>query len=215
MEASMSIACVERGAFAETAAVRGLPSDEALLEKIATGDQAALRMLAERHQAKVYRFALRFVGDRSLAEDVVSETFFAVWRQSATFRNRSAVGTWILSIARYRALSLRDRHDDGAEPLDEDVARAVPDPAHRADAALERTDLVAFIRQCLRRLPVEQAMLIDLVYLRERPIKEAAMIAGVPLNTVKSRMFLARKKLAGMLAAAGIDGAARPAFEPA
>jgi RNA polymerase sigma-70 factor (ECF subfamily) len=203
----MSVAWFETNPVAEIVAA----SDETLLERIAARDQVALRTLAERHQAKVFRFAMRFVSDPSLAEDVVSETFFAVWTQAGTFRNRSAFVTWLLAIARYRALSIRSRLCDGAEPLDEDIVRIVPDPGQGADATLEHADLVPFIRGCLGQLPAEQAMLIDLVYLRERPIKEAAMIAGVPLNTVKSRMFLARKKLAGMLSAAGIEAGSRPA----
>ena len=127
----MSIACVGSGlTVGEVARVRRAPSDEALIKEIAKGNQAALRTLADRHQTRVYRFALRFVGDASHAEDVVSETFFAVWQQAAGFQNRSAVGTWLLGIARYRALSMRDRLRETAEPLDDEIASNLPDPAH-------------------------------------------------------------------------------------
>ena len=204
----MSIACIGSDlAVGEVARVRRAPSDEALIKEIAKGNQAALRTLAERHQTRVYRFALRFVGDASHAEDVVSETFFAVWQQAAAFQNRSTVGTWLLGIARYRALSMRDRLRETAEPLDDEIASNMPDPAHGPEAALERGNLDSFVRGCLRALPAEQAMLIDLVYLNEKPLREAARIVGVPLNTVKSRMFLARKKLAQLLLTAGIETA--------
>ena len=204
----MSIACVGSGlTVGEVARVRRAPTDEALIKEIAKGNQAALRTLAQRHQTRIYRFALRFVGDASHAEDVVSETFFAVWQQAAGFQNRSAVGTWLLGIARYRALSMRDRLRETAEPLDDEMASNLPDPAQGPEAALERGNLATFVRGCLRTLPAEQAALIDLVYLHEKPLREAALIVGIPLNTVKSRMFLARKKLAEVLSTAGIGTA--------
>ena len=194
-----------RPATAEVPA--GRLSDQALVQEIAKGNQAALRSLAERHQRRVYKFALRFVGDASHAEDVVSETFFAVWQQAASFQNRSAVGTWLLGIARFRALSLRNRLRETAEPLDDEAASKLPDPAHGPDVALERSNLASVLRGCLHALPLEQARLIDLVYLNDKPLREAARIIGIPLNTVKSRMFQARKKLAVLLSNAGIEAA--------
>jgi RNA polymerase sigma-70 factor (ECF subfamily) len=209
MEAYMSIACTDLSHAAIAAPVRrpAAVTDDALIKKVAEGDQAALKLLAQRHQGRVYRFAMKFVRDASLAEDVVSETFFAVWQNAANFRNRSAVGTWIMSIARFRALSMRERAADAGEPLDDETVARIADPSQRSDATVDRRDLVACVRDCLSQLPAEQAMLIDMVYLRERPIREAALVAGIPLNTVKSRMFLARKKLAGLLAAAGFETA--------
>jgi RNA polymerase sigma-70 factor (ECF subfamily) len=208
----MSIACthpmtgapVKRAARADSAA----SSDKLLIQRIANGDQAALRTLVDRHQSRVFRFAMRFVNDRSLAEDVVSETFFVAWQQAAGFENRSAVGTWLLAIARYKALSARARFGAADEALDETTAATLVDPKPQPDALVERGDLAVFMRRCLDALPAEQAMLIDLVYFREKSIKDVAIIAGIPLNTVKSRMFLARKKLAAMISAAGMEGAA-------
>jgi RNA polymerase sigma-70 factor, ECF subfamily len=194
-----------RRAVAEVPACR--LSDQALVQEIAKGNQAALRSLAERHQRRVYKFALRYVGDASHAEDVVNETFFAVWQQAAAFQNRSAVGTWVLGIARFRALSLRQRLRETAEPLDDEIATNLPDPALGPDAVLERSNLTSVLRACLHALPLEQARLIDLVYLNEKPIREAARTIGIPLNTVKSRMFQARKKLAVLLSNAGIEPA--------
>jgi len=204
----MSIACVGSGLAAENEPLEcRAPSDEALIKEIAKGNQVALRSLANRYQKRIYRFALRFVGDASHAEDVVSETFFAVWQQAAGFQNRSAVGTWLLGIARYRALSMRKRLRETAEPLDDEIASKVPDPAHGPGAALERSNLATFLRGRLQALPVEQATLIDLVYLREMPTQKAARMIGIPLNTVKSRMFLARRRLATLLSAEGINQA--------
>jgi len=145
----MSIACTSSVYVDEVAPVRRAVADNVLLKRIAKGDQAALRTLVERHQARVYRFAMRFVRDTGLAEDVVSETFFAVWQSAATFRDRSAVSTWLLSIARYKALAMRERIRETTESLDDDTASRVADPAPRVDTAIEQRDLVTFIRDCL------------------------------------------------------------------
>src|ERR1700716_1208087 len=79
--------------------------DEALLREVAKGNQLAMRTLFMRHQVRVYRFILRIVRDADLAEDVVSEVFLAVWRRAGRFEGRSAVSTWLLSIARHKALT--------------------------------------------------------------------------------------------------------------
>jgi RNA polymerase sigma-70 factor (ECF subfamily) len=188
-----------------------------LLECIADGDQAALRELMIRHQTRIYRFVMRFIRDRGVAEDIVSDTFVAVWRQAADFENRSSVATWLLAIARYKALSARERLVAAHEPLDE-VAATLVDPGHGPDAGIERRDSARFLRQCLAALPAEQAMLLDLVYFHEKSVREAAVIAGVSENTVKSRMYLGRKKLAAMLNAASIENETVtlvPSAEPA
>jgi RNA polymerase sigma-70 factor (ECF subfamily) len=89
---------------------RGTP-DEALLGAIANGDQRAMQVLYARHHVRVYRFVLRLTQDRSLAEDIVSDVFIDVWRQAGSFKGKSRVFTWVLAIARHKALSaLRQDH---------------------------------------------------------------------------------------------------------
>jgi RNA polymerase sigma-70 factor (ECF subfamily) len=182
----------------------GVIPDEVLLECIADGDQAALRELMIRHQTRIYRFVMRFIRDRGVAEDIVSDTFVAVWRQAADFENRSSVATWLLAIARYKALSARERLVAPHEPLDE-IAATLVDPGHGPDAGIERRDSARFLRRCLAALPAEQAMLLDLVYFRDKSVREAAILTGVSENTVKSRMYLGRRKLATMLSAANVE----------
>ena len=80
-------------------------SDAALVEAIAAGDKYALQVLYGRHHVKVYRFALRFLRDEASAEDMVSEVFIDVWRQAERFERRCQVSTWLLAIARNKALS--------------------------------------------------------------------------------------------------------------
>ena len=102
-------------------------SDEMLIRWIAGGDQLAMRTLFCRHRVALYRWLLRLVRDEALAEDLLSDVFLDVWRQAASFEGRSSVSTWLLAIARYKALSARRRRPDAE--LDEAIAATVADPA--------------------------------------------------------------------------------------
>src|SRR5947209_9988119 len=102
-------------------------SDEALIGRVAAGDKLAMQVLFARHHVRIYRFVLRLVRDQTLAEDLINEVFLDVWRQANRFEARSAVSTWLLAIARFKALSALRRRT--AEELDEKAAAAVEDPA--------------------------------------------------------------------------------------
>jgi RNA polymerase sigma-70 factor, ECF subfamily len=84
-------------------------SDETLVQRIAAGDKVAIQVLFARHRTYVYRWLFRFVGNETVAEDLLSDVFFDVWQQAGRFEGRSAVSTWLLSIARFKALSARRR----------------------------------------------------------------------------------------------------------
>src|SRR5829696_5727657 len=101
-------------------------SDEALVELIADGDKRAMQVLYGRHNVRVYRFIVRLTGNTTLAEDLVSEVFLDVWRQADGFEAKCQVSTWLLAIARYKALSALRRRPD--EELDEETAQAIEDP---------------------------------------------------------------------------------------
>ena len=177
--------------------------DEVLIGRIANGDRLAMQVLFARHHVRVYRFVLRLVRDESTAEDLISEVFLDVWRQAGRFEARSAVSTWLLAIARFKALSALRRRPD--EELDEEAAEAIEDPADTPEVSLEKKDKSAVIRKCLEGLSAEHREIIDLVYYHEKSVEEVAQIVGIPENTVKTRMFYARKKLAELLKAAGIE----------
>ncbi len=178
-------------------------SDEVLIGRIANGDRLAMQVLYARHHVRVFRFVLRLMRDQSAAEDLISEVFLDVWRQAGQFEGRSAVSTWMLAIARFKALSALRRRPD--EALDEATAAAIEDPSDDPEISLEKKDKGVLIRKCLAGLSAEHREIIDLVYYHERSVEEAAAIVGVPENTVKTRMFYARKKLAELLKAAGIE----------
>src|SRR3954462_13984199 len=122
-------------------------ADEVLIGRIATGDRLAMQVLFARHHVRVYRFVLRLVSDPTLAEDLISEVFLDVWRQAGRFEARSAVSTWLLAIARFKALSaLRKRPD---EELDDETANAIEDQGDDPEVAMQKKDTSTVLRQCL------------------------------------------------------------------
>lgn len=176
--------------------------DEALVAGIAAGDRLSMRVLFARHHTRVYRFVLRLAGDETLAEDVVSETFFEVWRQAARFEARSQVSTWLLAIARYRTLTALKRRTEAQLEVN---APEIEDPADNPEVAAQTKDRNEILRQCLTKLSPAQREIIDLIYYHEKTAAEVAAIVGIPRDTVKTRMFAARKKLSTLLKEAGIE----------
>jgi RNA polymerase sigma-70 factor (ECF subfamily) len=173
-------------------------SDEILLEQIAAGGKSAMRALFARHRTYVYRWLLRFVSNETLAEDLLSEVFLDVWRQAGRFQCRSSVSTWLMSIARHKALSARRRRTEGAQ-LDEKIEATIADPANNPEVAFQEKDRSELVRRALIRLSAEHRQVIDLVYYHEKSVDEVAHILDVPPSTVKTRMFYARKKLGELI----------------
>jgi RNA polymerase sigma-70 factor, ECF subfamily len=172
-------------------------SDEMLVARIAAGDRLAMQTLFSRHRTYVYRWLLRFVGNETVAEDLMSDVFFDVWRQADRFQARSSVTTWLLAIARFKALSARRRRRDAE--LDETIEATVADSADNAERVLEKKHQGEVLRQALTKLSADHREIIDLVYYHERSIEECAQILAIPAATVKTRMFYARKKLAALV----------------
>jgi RNA polymerase sigma-70 factor, ECF subfamily len=181
-------------------------SDEMLLEGIARGGRSAMHVLYSRHNVRVYRFILRIVRDASAAEDLTSQVFLDVWRTADQFEGRAQVSTWLLSIARFKALTaLRQRrHED----IDQEDLLEIADDADTPEALLDHSDTSAILRACIAKLSPAHREIIDLVYYHEKSVEEAGAILGIPQSTVKTRMFYARKQLAGLLKGAGVDSLA-------
>ena len=178
-------------------------SDEALISLIADGDKRAMQVLYARHNVRVYRFILRLTGNQSLAEDLVSEVFLDVWRQAEGFESKSQVSTWLLAIARYKALSALRRRTD--EHLDDHMAATIEDTADNPETVVGTKDRNTIVQKCLTRLSPAHREVIDLVYYHEKSVEEVAKIVGVPAATVKTRMFYARSKMADLLKDAGVS----------
>lgn len=178
-------------------------SDEMLLESIAAGEKAAMHVLYARHNVRVYRFILRIVGDTSIAEDLVSQVFLDVWRTAGQFEGRSQVSTWMLAIARFKALTaLRNRrHED----LDQEEVLQIADGGDTPESAMDRSQTSSTLRNAIAQLSPAHREIIDLVYYHEKSVEEVGQIIGIPQATVKTRMFYARKHLAELLKEAGFE----------
>jgi RNA polymerase sigma-70 factor (ECF subfamily) len=177
--------------------------DAELVRRIAAGDDAALRALIAAHQTRVFRFAMRLVRSAAVAEEVTNEVFLEVWRHAGKFEGASAPGTWILSIAHHRAVSrLRKRRE---ESWDEDAAGALADASDDPEVAAQKADKGAILRLCLEKLSAEHKAVVDLVYYHELSVSEVSEVLEIPENTVKTRMFYARKRLSELLKAQGVD----------
>jgi RNA polymerase sigma-70 factor (ECF subfamily) len=181
-------------------------SDELLLKRVAEGDKAAMHIMFARHRVRVFRFIQRMVRNAAIADDLVSLVFLDVWRSANRFEGRARVSTWLLSIARLKALrSLRER---AYENIDQDDVVGIVDTRDTPEVALDRKKTNAILRACINKLSPAHREIIDLVYYHEKSVAEASEIVGIPYATVKSRMFYARKQLARMLVGVGFEAAA-------
>ena len=178
-------------------------SDRELVERVAKGDRAAVRLLFMRHHARIYRFVTRQTGSDMMADDIANEVFLELWRQAPAFEGRSEVSTWLLGIARFKALSaLRKKKE---EWIDDDDAAAVPDTADTPEVAVMKDDKATALKRMVNALPEEHRTVIDLAYYHAKSVAEIAEILSIPVATVKTRMFYARKKLGEALKAAGFE----------
>jgi RNA polymerase sigma-70 factor, ECF subfamily len=168
-------------------------SDEELLEAIAVGDDAALGALYDRFGRVAYGVALRILRDRALAEDAVQEAFLAVWRSADSYRReRAKPSTWILTLVHRRAVDLVRREGRRrGEPLEE--APEATDASVPEEAELRRRRVA--VQAALRQLPADQRQALELAYYGGYTQSELAERLGVPLGTIKSRMFAGLTRL--------------------
>lgn len=177
--------------------------DEALLGRVATGDEHALGALYDRWSPLVFSLCAHILGDDDEAEEAVEETFWQAWRQAGRYDiARGAVSTWLTTIARTRALdrlrATRRRKEEAMSDLSqtkrtmvEETARRGDDPARGAEVAERR----ALVRQAPLALPTEQREVLELAYFRGLSQTEIAEHTGQPLGTIKTRVRLAMDKL--------------------
>jgi RNA polymerase sigma-70 factor, ECF subfamily len=170
-------------------------AERALLRRISAGDRDAFRELYLRYHRRLARFLARLTRGREDAEEVINDTLWIVWQRAADFRGASRVSTWIMGIAYRRALKLIRRAATHAramtlEQSDCDVATG---DAH--DATSNRQ----LVEQALQTLPLEQRLVLELTYYLDHSCEEIAEIMECPVNTVKTRMFHARRKLRSFL----------------
>ena len=179
-------------------------SDHELLVAISTRDQRAMEELFDRYESQVYRFALRTFKNQELAEDVTAETFCEVWRAAAaTFKGQARVATWLMAIARNLGISMLRRRSEQA--LDETQALGIEDAADNPEVTAAKKQRDAIITRCLGSLSPIHRQLIDFFYFQDKSIAEVAELTGVPVNTVKTRMFRARNLMGELLKGYAIE----------
>jgi RNA polymerase sigma-70 factor (ECF subfamily) len=187
---------------------RTAPEDEALLARVAAGDSRALEALYDRYARVVYATALRMLGAPDLAEEVVQETFWRVWRRSSTFQSgRGQVSSWILGIAHNLAIDELRRQRARPSPVYDEADRPVLRDREdgRADvvgAALEEEQR-RLISAALEQIPAEQREAIELAYFGGLSQSEIAERLQNPLGTIKTRIRLGLQKLRDILVSQG------------
>jgi RNA polymerase sigma-70 factor, ECF subfamily len=193
------IASPSEGGYQGSMDVPANAADQALLARVSGGDAVALRALYDGCATRAMSIALRVLGSRSEAEEVVQETFVQVWRRAASYdASRGGAMAWIATIARSRALDrLRARAaTDRAVTRSEDPEPAsAPAPSELAAQRELRTQVLA----ALAGLPQEQRSAIELAYYEGLSHSEIAERLGDPLGTVKTRVRLGLAKLAAVL----------------
>jgi RNA polymerase sigma-70 factor (ECF subfamily) len=184
--------------------------DRALLARIASGDSRALDQLYDRYARVVYGLALRMLRSAELAEEVVQETFWRVWRRSETFQpERGQVSSWVLGIAHNLALDELRRQRARPNPVydqeDQPVLRDLED--QRVDVVGEALDQEQrqIITAALAQIPEEQREAIELAYFGGLSQSEIAAQLDNPLGTVKTRIRLGLQKLRDILSAQGFE----------
>lgn len=166
--------------------------DRQVLARVARGDKAAMRLIYERHHDPLFAFIRMRCGDATIASDVVHEAMLEVWRSAGRFAGKSSVRTWIFAIARNKLVDMLRRSsqltftDDVPEEADDS-----PDATTVIAAAQDATRL----RLCLDKLKKVQLAVIRLAFFDELPYEEIAEIEAVPVGTVKTRIFHAKKAL--------------------
>jgi RNA polymerase sigma-70 factor (ECF subfamily) len=188
-------------------------SDEALVALIARGDEGALAELYDRVGRIAYGLAVRILRDERLAEDAVQEGFLSVWRTAASFTaERAKASTWVLTLVHRRAVDLVRREERRrAEPLADEAAAetaVAPGPEEAAWLRFERER----VQEALSKLPDVQREAIELAYYSGFSQSELAERLGVPLGTIKSRMFAGLARLRELLDESAQEGSWRPEY---
>lgn len=179
--------------------------DVDLVARIAARDTAALDALYARYGRPAFSLACRICGDRGLAEDVVQEVFLALWRDHGRFDGRrGTVASWLMTVVHHKSVDAvrrevtRRRHHPLAAHLEETVGSGGA-PAQAADRLALGSVIAEHVRAALGRLPREQRETLGLAYYGGYTQREVAVLTGVPVGTVKSRMFAGVARLRVLL----------------
>jgi RNA polymerase sigma factor (sigma-70 family) len=174
------------------ASPRSAPDEGELLERIKAHDVDAFERLYRIYQPRLSRFLFNLVKRPQLVEEVLDDTMMVVWQTAASFRGTSKLSTWVFAIAYRKALKARARWPDPVDDDDQDL-QVSNDPL--PDAELERSRVHDALTRAMQVLSPEQRAVVDLTYFHGLGYRDIADILSCPVDTVKTRMFHARRRL--------------------
>jgi RNA polymerase sigma-70 factor (ECF subfamily) len=180
--------------------------DGRLLELIAAGDHQAFREIYDRYYKRIYLYSYRLLGEGEGAKEVANEVMLEIWRGAKRFRGESKPSTWMFGIAVNQVRKAIKKRSPPHKDL-ETVEETTSDKITQDDATYS-SELRDKMRMAISSLSREHREVLDMTYYQGLSIKEIAEIMGCPTNTVKTRMFYARKRLGGILQQMGIGGEA-------
>jgi len=175
----------------------GEPAERRLIGRIAAGDLRAFEQLYRVYHARLTRFLDRLTRRRSLVEEVLNDTMLVVWNRSDRFDGSSKVSTWIFAIAYRKALKALQRQDEAVE---DDTLEERPAPGAGPEQQEHTRQLKAQLGRALDALSNDHRAVVELTYFHGMGYREIAQIVDCPVDTVKTRMFHARRRLRGLLA---------------
>lgn len=171
-------------------------TDSELIVLVLSGNRAAFDQIMRNHEDKVFSVCLRIMGEREKALDATQDTFLTVFRKAGQFKGNSALGTWIYRIAVNTCYDhLRKSKRRRADPLPDHIDPLDP----TAEDAFTSVEMRPEIQKALAELPAEFRAAVVLSDIEGMSLPDAAQILGVPLGTVKSRLFRGRRILANRL----------------
>jgi RNA polymerase sigma-70 factor (ECF subfamily) len=171
-----------------------------LLERIARQDQGAFRELYKAFSRKVFAYVLNMVNDHGRAEEILVDTMYEVWRKPAGFRGDSQFGTWLIGIARNKALMVyRARRPDETHGDLDDIAETEAADTPDGYAQLAGKQRSEGVQRCMGKLSDEHRECMHLVFFEGLSLAEVADVQRCPENTIKTRLFHARKKIKNCL----------------
>ena len=173
------------------------PADAELVDRVAHGDSGAFESLFRRYRPRLRRYLDQRTRPPELIDEIVNDTMMVVWRRAASFDLRSPASTWIIGIARRVGLKATAAARERTEPID---AERADESAVIPHVRAEHRELQSGLAEALRTLSPEHRAVIELAYLRGMSCREIAAVLGCPADTVKTRMFHARRRLKALLA---------------
>ena len=177
-----------------------LEDDLNLIRRVVGRDRQAFETLYHRYSPVVYRYLWKLIRQREIVEEALNDVMMVVWQTASRFNRSSRLSTWILGIAHNKALKARALSTRFDDPREVEHEPAGVEPSGPEDAWAHR-ELASGVARAIDSLPPEQGVVVELTFYHDLSYAEIAKIVGCPVNTVKTRMLYARRRLASLFAA--------------